>query len=104
MAKSEMGTQQDIQNMIDVWRMGCQNDVKEEYENCKKCPSRKICKQAYNQLVLIVKQHFQQQPVKVTRDFISTWSLKYPSYMESGYGLHEFLCDLLEELNIQVED
>lgn len=67
MPKSEMATQQDIQNMLDVWRMGCQNDVKEEYENCKKCPSRKICKQAYNQLVSIVKQHFQQQPVKMTR-------------------------------------
>ncbi len=61
-------TQMDLENLMDIWRMGCRSDTKKEYENCKLCPSKKICKQVYNQL----KDLIQQKPAvtKVAKQFV----------------------------------
>ena len=66
-AKIDMHRDQEVRKMnkeellwqLEVWLLGCKQDVYTIYEDCKKCPSKKECRQTKKQIVALIKESWQ---------------------------------------------
>ena len=43
-------SKEELLRQVEMWLLGCTHDTEIPYEGCKKCPSKKLCKQARKQI------------------------------------------------------
>ena len=48
--------QEELSRQVEMWLLGCTHDTEIPYEGCKKCPSKKECKQANRQIKKLIQK------------------------------------------------
>ncbi len=88
----------ELLNLLRMWLLGCKHDTEIVYENCRKCPSRKECKQAFKQMIKLI-----MEKPKVTRKFIETWACNINDVWAGKIKEKDFIIKLLKEADVEIK-